>query len=79
MRQLISGQLSEADSELTEALQLSEKVASRVLDKKTDLVGPYSTTMIHTSMSLLCEVLTTGLPFNLIGCQLFKIPIDLQC
>lgn len=38
MRQLISGQLSEADSELTDALQLSEKVASRVLDKKTDLV-----------------------------------------
>ena len=38
MRQLISGQLSEADSELTDALQLSEKVASRILDKKTDLV-----------------------------------------
>ncbi|KAF8934909.1 hypothetical protein BGZ47_010138 [Haplosporangium gracile] len=37
VRQLISGQLSEADSELTDALQLSEKVASRVLDKKTDL------------------------------------------
>ncbi|KAG0204505.1 hypothetical protein BGX33_008423 [Mortierella sp. NVP41] len=36
VRQLISGQLSEADSELTDALQLSEKVASRVLDKKTD-------------------------------------------
>ncbi|KAF9900409.1 hypothetical protein EC991_007361 [Linnemannia zychae] len=37
VRQLISGQLSEADSELTDALELSEKVASRVLDKKTDL------------------------------------------
>ncbi|KAF9150997.1 hypothetical protein BG015_007189 [Linnemannia schmuckeri] len=37
VRQLISGQLSEADSELTDALQLSEKVASRVLDKKTDM------------------------------------------
>ncbi|KAG9069233.1 hypothetical protein KI688_010130 [Linnemannia hyalina] len=37
VRQLISGQLSEADSELIDALQLSEKVASRVLDKKTDL------------------------------------------
>ncbi|KAG0369536.1 hypothetical protein BGX24_002381 [Mortierella sp. AD032] len=37
VRQLISGQHSEADSELIDALQLSEKVASRVLDKKTDL------------------------------------------
>ncbi|KAF9922496.1 hypothetical protein FBU30_007362 [Linnemannia zychae] len=37
VRQLISGQLSEADSELLDALQLSEKVGSRVFDKKTDL------------------------------------------
>ncbi|KAF9274616.1 hypothetical protein BGZ68_000505, partial [Mortierella alpina] len=36
-RQLISGQLSEADAELIDALQLSEKVASRVLDKKQEL------------------------------------------
>ncbi|KAF9576752.1 hypothetical protein EC968_005525 [Mortierella alpina] len=36
-RQLISGQLSEADSELIDALQLSEKVATRVLDKKQEL------------------------------------------
>ncbi|KAF9959532.1 hypothetical protein BGZ70_008814, partial [Mortierella alpina] len=36
-RQLISGQLSEADSELIDALQLSEKVATRILDKKQEL------------------------------------------
>ncbi|KAG0214940.1 hypothetical protein BGX28_001146 [Mortierella sp. GBA30] len=36
-RQLISGQLSEADSELTDALLLSEKVASRILDKRQEL------------------------------------------
>ncbi|KAF9171911.1 hypothetical protein BGX20_006708 [Mortierella sp. AD010] len=36
VRQLISGQLSEADSELMDALQLSEKVGSRVLDRKQE-------------------------------------------
>ncbi|KAF9916488.1 hypothetical protein BX616_003629 [Lobosporangium transversale] len=36
VRQLISGQLSEADSELMDALQLSEKVASRVLDRRQE-------------------------------------------
>ncbi|KAI8604071.1 hypothetical protein EDD21DRAFT_367369 [Dissophora ornata] len=36
VRELISGQLSEADSELMDALQLSEKVASRVLDRKQE-------------------------------------------
>ncbi|KAF9948358.1 hypothetical protein BGZ72_009717, partial [Mortierella alpina] len=36
-RQLISGQLSEADAELIDALQHSEKVATRVLDKKQEL------------------------------------------
>lgn len=43
-RQLISGQLSEADSELIDALQLSEKVASRVLDKKQELVSDFGAT-----------------------------------
>ncbi|KAF9354934.1 hypothetical protein BGX26_007186 [Mortierella sp. AD094] len=36
VRQLISGQLSEADSELMDALQLSEKVGSRILDRKQE-------------------------------------------
>ncbi|KAI1299815.1 hypothetical protein EDD11_006420 [Mortierella claussenii] len=36
VRQLISGQLSEADSELIDALQLSEKVASRILDRRQE-------------------------------------------
>ncbi|KAF9205708.1 hypothetical protein BGZ49_003684 [Haplosporangium sp. Z 27] len=36
VRQLISGQFSEADSELMDALQLSEKVGSRVMDKKQE-------------------------------------------
>ncbi|KAG0305997.1 hypothetical protein BGZ98_003130 [Dissophora globulifera] len=36
VRQLMCGQLSEADSELMDALQMSEKVASRVLDRKQE-------------------------------------------
>ncbi|KAF9937003.1 hypothetical protein BGZ67_001725 [Mortierella alpina] len=40
-RQLISGQLSEADSELIDALQLSEKVATRILDKKQEFDSSY--------------------------------------
>ncbi|KAI8356055.1 hypothetical protein B0O80DRAFT_448601 [Mortierella sp. GBAus27b] len=36
VRQLISGQLSEADSELMDALQQAEKVASRVLDRRQE-------------------------------------------
>ena len=39
MRQLISGQLLEADSELVDALQHAEKVASRVLDRRQEFVS----------------------------------------
>ncbi|KAG0054563.1 hypothetical protein BGZ83_010968 [Gryganskiella cystojenkinii] len=41
VRQLISGQLSEPDSELMESLQLSEQVASRILDKKQEFESSY--------------------------------------
>ncbi|KAG0025974.1 hypothetical protein BGZ81_006712 [Podila clonocystis] len=41
VRQLISGQLSEPDLDLTDALQLSEKVSSRVLDKKQEFDSSY--------------------------------------
>ncbi|KAF9430192.1 hypothetical protein BGZ94_007976 [Podila epigama] len=41
VRQLISGQLSEPDMDLTDALQLSEKIGSRVLDKKQEFDASY--------------------------------------
>ncbi|KAG0342953.1 hypothetical protein BG004_005543 [Podila humilis] len=41
VRQLISGQLSEADSDLLDALQLSEKVSSRISDKKQEFESSY--------------------------------------
>ena len=69
VRQLISGQLSEADSELTDALQLSEKVASRVLDKKTDLVRypwPQIPMLIATKRTKWFEELMIGDMFIII-------------
>ncbi|KAG0037783.1 hypothetical protein BGZ82_001869 [Podila clonocystis] len=41
VRQLISGQLSEPDLDLTDALLLSEKISSRVLDKKQEFDSSY--------------------------------------
>ncbi|KAF9168070.1 hypothetical protein DFQ26_001527 [Actinomortierella ambigua] len=41
VQQLFSGQLSEPDDQLNEALQLSERVASKVLDKKQEFESNY--------------------------------------